>query len=339
MDKRRNHIIFWVGYYCWYVIGNYSVTYGFRTVNFTIIMTFLTVMISMFTFYFSINYIFPIVLTQKKYFALIIFIIVFGIITLMIYYYTMLILSKYFPYTITDLYIERMTPYFISRYISILYLIFSFWYLKIYRKNLEKEHIMTIQKNLLIKSVNQAELSSLINQINPHFLYNILNFFYAQSLTTSTKLANSILTLSSIMRYSIREKDEEGKVSLEKEIEYIENYATLDNEESNQNAKITFNVNGNLQYRRIKSLTLLPFIELVCKNRERNSKGLIDITIVENKLDISVNYTFKEGITEKVMLSSIKKYREILFKEYGTRFNLFFQSDTLSHLIELKIIL
>ena len=60
-----------------------------------------------------------------------------------------------------------------------------------------------------------AEKRFLQSQVNPHFLYNTLNFFYARSLDCSKELSEGIMTLSSIMRYALEQKEnEQGLVAL-----------------------------------------------------------------------------------------------------------------------------
>ena len=47
----------------------------------------------------------------------------------------------------------------------------------------------------------ETELRLLRNQLNPHFLFNTLNNIYGLALKKSDKAPDSILQLSSIMRY------------------------------------------------------------------------------------------------------------------------------------------
>ena len=64
-------------------------------------------------------------------------------------------------------------------------------------------------------------------QLNPHFLFNTLNNLYRLSLKKDDKAPEVILNLSDIMGYSLYESDAE-KVSLNKELEFIENYFELE---------------------------------------------------------------------------------------------------------------
>ncbi|MFK7983818.1 MAG: histidine kinase [Saprospiraceae bacterium] len=73
--------------------------------------------------------------------------------------------------------------------------------------------------NERIKSIemekSKAELALLRTQINPHFLFNVLNNIYGQAIIKSDHTADSIAKLSDLMRYSLNEANV-STVSLDK---------------------------------------------------------------------------------------------------------------------------
>lgn len=71
----------------------------------------------------------------------------------------------------------------------------------------------------------KAELSLLRHQINPHFLFNIINDIYYLALIKSEKTAEAMLKLSDLLRYILYEKEE--WVPLEKEINYLKEFIHL----------------------------------------------------------------------------------------------------------------
>lgn len=73
---------------------------------------------------------------------------------------------------------------------------------------------------------SQAELKNLKNQINPHFLLNTLNNIYALTAFDQAKAQQAIMELSRLMRYMLYENQTE-RVSLNKEIEFLESYISL----------------------------------------------------------------------------------------------------------------
>ncbi len=136
-------------------------------------------------------------------------------------------------------------------------------------------------------AINQAELASLKKQISPHFFYNTLNFFYAQSVQYSENLSRGIMLLSEIMRYAIKDDDEEGKVHLGKEVAQIKNYVELNQLRFDNQLCVQFDINGNLEYRRIVPLILLTFVENAFKFgdlMDPNHPLSIEISVKENHL-------------------------------------------------------
>lgn len=73
---------------------------------------------------------------------------------------------------------------------------------------------------------SQAELKNLKNQINPHFLLNALNNIYALTAFDQDKAQQAILELSKLLRYMLYENQTE-RVSLKKEMEFLESYIAL----------------------------------------------------------------------------------------------------------------
>lgn len=76
------------------------------------------------------------------------------------------------------------------------------------------------------KKRTEAELLTLRQQINPHFLFNTLNNIYALIEISPEKAQNVVLDLSKLMRYVLYENSGE-KVELNKEIKFLENYVEL----------------------------------------------------------------------------------------------------------------
>ena len=81
-------------------------------------------------------------------------------------------------------------------------------------------------QQLLIEN-QKSEMSRLNSQINPHFLFNTLNFFYSEIRLIHPKISESILLLSDIMRYSLIENHNVNLVPVEGEINHIRNYIDL----------------------------------------------------------------------------------------------------------------
>jgi len=132
--------------------------------------------------------------------------------------------------------------------------------------------VFGIEKSFLAERMNlklkdevvKAELSFLKSQINPHFLYNTLNYVYSLAIPVSDKLANAVLRLSDLMRYTLNDSPD-GKVSLDKEVGYLESYVELFKMRFEPNFFVSFTTEG-IGDQKIASLILIPFVENAFKH-------------------------------------------------------------------------
>lgn len=84
----------------------------------------------------------------------------------------------------------------------------------------------------------EAELQSLKSQISPHFLLNTLNNIYALTGTDSENVQDALLELSKMLRYQLYEEFC-SRVSVEREVEFLQNYVALMRLRLNQNVEVT----------------------------------------------------------------------------------------------------
>jgi sensor histidine kinase YesM len=127
-------------------------------------------------------------------------------------------------------------------------LIFSlgFYFLTRYRKTEERLLIAENEKLEVQRKRLQAEVAHLKAQINPHFLHNVLNFFYAQALPLSDKLGEGILLLSDIMRYALdKSEDEDGFVYVKKELGMVKKIIKINTLRFEGNIFVSLQVSGD----------------------------------------------------------------------------------------------
>ncbi|GAB3550794.1 sensor histidine kinase [Spirosoma fluminis] len=123
-------------------------------------------------------------------------------------------------------------------------------------KEVEKQRLIQEQEIL------STELRVLRAQVNPHFLYNTLNHFYIRSLEVDPELADSIVKLSDIMRYSMR--DDFQSAALTDEINYMEQYISL--HQLRYPLHVDFQVTGDPDQQRILPLLLIGLVENAFKH-------------------------------------------------------------------------
>lgn len=137
----------------------------------------------------------------------------------------------------------------------------------------------------------KAELAFLKSQINPHFLYNTLNYVYALAIPISDHLADAILRLSALMRYTLTDSPN-GKVKLSKEIEYLESFIALFKMRFEPNFYVEFKTEGWSESDEIAPLMLIPFVENALKHGVSNNANhpiTISLTLKNRRMIFEVS--------------------------------------------------
>ena len=194
-------------------------------------------------------------------------------------------------------------------------------------------------KTLIEKEKLQTELSNLKAQINPHFLFNVLNTIYALALKKSDDTPDAVIRLSKLLRYIVNETQAD-KVPLEKEIDCINNYIDLQKMRLSETVVITYNVNGINSETYIAPLLLIAFVENVFKHgvsTHEFSPILIDINLDGNLFSFKTkNKIFKQKDEESAGIG-IENTRKRLNLIYPDNHKLIVDETDNSYNVELII--
>ncbi|HUQ97278.1 MAG TPA: histidine kinase [Chitinophagaceae bacterium] len=123
---------------------------------------------------------------------------------------------------------------------------------------------------VLKKALNQthASFDFLRSQINPHFLFNALNTIYGTALQEGAeRTGEGIEKLGDMMRFMLQENMQE-KIALAREIDYLNNYISLQKLRTDPNPIITIDaaIQQPVQLVQIAPMLLIPFVENAFKH-------------------------------------------------------------------------
>jgi len=127
----------------------------------------------------------------------------------------------------------------------------------------------------------KTELSFLRSQINPHFIFNILNNLVALEQLKSPELGPTIMKLSQLMQYMLYETDEE-RVSLTKEVDYLQSYIDLQKQRFGNKVPVTVTFDPTPGLFEIEPMLLIPFVE----NAFKHGVGMIEHPAIEIRLEV-----------------------------------------------------
>lgn len=113
-----------------------------------------------------------------------------------------------------------------------------------------------------------ASFDFLRSQINPHFLFNALNTIYGTALQEKAeRTSEGIEKLGDMMRFMLQENLQD-KISLAREIDYLNNYISLQKLRTDPNPTIQIDtfIESQVSTTQIAPMLLIPFVENAFKH-------------------------------------------------------------------------
>jgi two-component system, LytTR family, sensor kinase len=174
---------------------------------------------------------------------------------------------------------------------------------------------------------NQAELSALRAQINPHFLFNAMNTLYATAIEEKAeKTSQGIQQLSDMMRFMMHENNQD-QIDIRQEVQYLHNYIDLQRLRISEsdNFELKIDLDDALCLRSVAPMMLIPFVENAFKHGVslRNQSWIfIKLYCDSNALHFKVHNSLhprNEDDPEKhssgIGLANVQKRLELLYPQ------------------------
>jgi two-component system LytT family sensor kinase len=181
-------------------------------------------------------------------------------------------------------------------------------------EKLERERLHNIiNKQKIEQELSIAQNAYLKAQINPHFLFNTLDFVYHNVNKHSEVAGDTIIRLAEMMRFAIDSDQMEGTIELIEEIEQVNHLLFLNQVRRNNQLHINFFYSDNVEKVKIIPLVLLTLTENIFKHGDLTnaaSPARIAITLDRHQLYIDTsNFVNHDEITPKSQsgLINIKK--------------------------------
>lgn len=184
------------------------------------------------------------------------------------------------------------------------------------------------RQEIKLKAANlKNELKLLRRQINPHFLFNAMNNLYAIVQLKPDKAGEFVLKLADMLRYVTYDCQHE-KVSIQKEIDYLNNYVYFQKWRDQNFQGIELIVEDQLSNFQIEPMLLIPFVENAFKhsydsNDSTNRWIKIQLKNQPNQLIFEVQNSLsstntQEEVTDEYMgigIENVRKRLQLLYKD------------------------
>ncbi|MBU3003073.1 sensor histidine kinase [Paraglaciecola arctica] len=186
------------------------------------------------------------------------------------------------------------------------------------------------QKALKLAFTREAELKEqlaasqmelLLNQLNPHFMFNAINNIRALILEDTNKARDSLAQLSDVLRVTLQTKQDK-LWPLSQEIELTKSFIKLNKLQFEERLAVNWHITGNqLEHCQVPCLSLQLLVENAIKHGISNNSdgGMITIKIDAEKdvtLEVSNpgNIATSDGSTQ-LGITNIQQRLHLLFKD------------------------
>jgi LytS/YehU family sensor histidine kinase len=203
--------------------------------------------------------------------------------------------------------------------------------LQLFKYRIENRHRI----DELQSATMEIELANLQNQINPHFLFNMLNNANIMAGEDAGKSSYMLSKLNDLLRYQVEEGSKET-VKLKDDITFIGDYLELEKMRRDR-FNYTIHSEGNAEID-VPPLLFIPFVENAVKhNPESDSYVAIIFRMKDQHLYFEcknpkarLTYAKKEG---GIGLINIKKRLDLLF---GKSYSLHLQDEKESYKVTME---
>ena len=177
-------------------------------------------------------------------------------------------------------------------------------------------HLISTQMEIskvenLISLLKYSELKALQSQINPHFLFNVLNTMTSLIRTNPEKAREVTIDLSRYLRYNL--DNNVKSVELIKELNQIDNYIKIEKARFGDKLNIIYDVDENLYNFQIPSLIIQPLVENSIKHGILKKRENGYVKVIVKKIDKDIEVIIEDdgvGIEQTVIDNLDKQIQE-----------------------------
>ncbi len=297
------HLAFWVLLYIDELLSLFGLTAELEFPQITIAQLFLDMVVV----YVTIYYLIPRFFLRKKYSIFLFFVFVAVFLNAQLYLW---VESQYYYYEAEHLSIYLTI--FIST-CSILGLAIAFKLMKIQVDQAKDREQLIVEKN-------RVELQSLKDQINPHFLFNVLNTIFIQTKVAPDEASEAIMKLSDMLRYQIYDASDKELVSVATELDFLRNYTDLETLRRDK-LVVHWDLKQDLNALLVPPFIFLPLVENAVKHSKSSSfqeeKIQIQLSVQGDRLSFACKNTIGDLSHDSggFGLKNLKKRLQLLFQE------------------------
>ncbi len=191
-----------------------------------------------------------------------------------------------------------------------------------YKSTLERLEKTIVEEKRMSNLQLKAQFDLLQAQVNPHFIYNVLNVISNRGIVSDDEIICDICSdLAEFLRYSTNTKEKFATV--ESELQYMELYLSLMKYRYEHKLRYSFDVSDNIKQKILPKIVIQQLVENSIIHGYENCSDIIEISVIGQKsengwlLKIIDNGNGMSGDKIKEIYKRIEKIKEKLSKDRG----------------------
>ena len=198
--------------------------------------------------------------------------------------------------------------------IFIAFVILTICLLRLIQNYIDSQHEIEV----LRQAQSASEYQALVEQVNPHFLFNNLSVLKSLILFDKDKAVDFTQNFTDIYRYVLQSKDKDV-VRLAEELVFIESYLALHKERIGNGLQVSIDIDDEAKNKSIIPMGLQILVENALKHNIASKSEPLTITITtqNDALVVTNNLNKKETVysTHKGLDNVIKRYEVLTDKK------------------------
>ena len=191
--------------------------------------------------------------------------------------------------------------------IFIVFIILNITLLRVLQTYIQSQH----EIENLRQAQSASEYQALVEQVNPHFLFNNLSVLKSLILYDKDKAYEFTQNFTDIYRYVLQSKDKD-LVTLSEELQFVKSFVALHKERIGDGLNVMFNIPEELLGKSLVPLGLQILVENALKHNIASKSEPLNIHIYTNRDMLIV----ENNLNKKETAFSTKKGLENITKRY-----------------------
>ncbi len=207
--------------------------------------------------------------------------------------------------TVDALYTNGFIETRFSSFMPICFFVFVVFTAVIHALRIRKIYMYAIKSQQLARELEQAKMSIMLSQIQPHFLYNALNTIKSLIRRDPQKAESAVIDFSLYLRGNMDSLAETDPIPFSKELEHVKYYCNIEKLRFGDKLDVYYEIGPDSFF--VPTLSIQPIVENAIKHgvTKKAEGGCVTVSTFEDELNYYITVEDDgvgfdpHGITEK----------------------------------------